>query len=110
MRLYVGNLPWTVTEQQIRDFFAPVPLAKVDLITDHETGRLKGFGFVEIKDAAAARQAISDLHRTDLGGRMAAVSEAIDKQRQQAPATREHDSGGKKRKGRDSDRGRRRDE
>jgi RNA recognition motif-containing protein len=75
-RIYVGNLPYSSTEDDVKDLFASYgPVASVHLINDRETGRPRGFGFVEMEDAAAD-QAIDALDRTDYGGRNLRVNEA----------------------------------
>lgn len=75
-RIYVGNLPFTATEEQVEQLFAAHgEVVSVALPTDRETGRPRGFGFVEMeKDAAAA--AIRALDGTDFGGRNLRVNEA----------------------------------
>ena len=76
MKLFVGNLPWSVTDQGLEEMFAPfggVDSAKV--ITDRETGRSRGFGFVEMEDDAA-RVAIEALNGSDDDGRQLTVNEA----------------------------------
>lgn len=74
--LYVGNLPFSVGDQQLQDKFSQfgsVNSAKV--ITDRETGRSKGFGFVEMANDSDADTAISQLNGTDFEGRKMNVSE-----------------------------------
>jgi RNA recognition motif-containing protein len=75
-KLYVGNLPFQTDDDQLRELFAQhgsVESARV--ITDRETGRSRGFGFVEM-DAAAADAAMQALNGSDLGGRPLRVNEA----------------------------------
>jgi len=75
--IYVGNLPFTVDSQEIEDLFAPFgSVTSVNLITDRETGRLRGFGFVEMGTDAEAEAAIEALNGTDLKGRTLTVNEA----------------------------------
>ncbi len=75
MRIYVGNLPFTATEDEVRALFSTHgSVDSVNLITDRETGRPRGFGFVEMNDGA--EEAISTLHQSDMGGRSLNVSEA----------------------------------
>lgn len=75
-KLYVGNLPWTTTEDDLRELFAPVGQThSAILITDRETGRSRGFGFVELENDAAD-QAISQLNGTEYGGRQLRINEA----------------------------------
>lgn len=75
--LYVGNLPHSTTETELRNVFeAHGPVEKVTLVTDRETGRSRGFGFVEMADAGDADKAIAALNGTDLGGRPLTINEA----------------------------------
>ncbi|MNK15828.1 RNA recognition motif [compost metagenome] len=76
-KLYVGNLPYTATEEHLADAFAECgTVDSVKIITDRETGRSKGFGFVEMSADAEAEAAISKLHGADYGGRAMTVTEA----------------------------------
>ena len=80
-KLYVGNLSFSSTEDDVRNHFAPYgEVLSVNLITDRETGRLRGFGFVEMDDAGAAA-AIQNLDGKELGGRTLKVNEAQEKPR-----------------------------
>ncbi len=73
-RLYVGNLPFSVTEEELRGLFeVHGTVESVSLITDRETGRPRGFGFVEVENGDAAIEA---LNGTELGGRTLRVNEA----------------------------------
>lgn len=75
-RIYVGNLPFSATEEEVRELFeAHGPVESVDLISDRETGRPRGFGFVQMDDAAAS-DAIAALDGTSMGGRSLRVNEA----------------------------------
>ena len=81
MKLFVGNLPWSVTDQGLEEMFTAfgsVDSAKV--ITDRETGRSRGFGFVEMA-AEGARSAIEDLNDSEVEGRKLTVNEARDRKR-----------------------------
>jgi cold-inducible RNA-binding protein len=76
-KIYVGNLPFTTTSETLSEVFARY--GKVNsskIITDRETGRSKGFGFIEMNDSKAADSAITDLHGSELGGRSLTVNEA----------------------------------
>ncbi len=77
-RLYVGNLPFSADENQIRELFAQNNRAvtEVKLITDRETGRPRGFGFVEMSTAEHAQGAISELNGHTMDGRALTVNEA----------------------------------
>jgi len=80
-KLYVGNLPFSATEDAIRTLFAPHgTVEKVSLITDRDTGRPRGFGFVEMSNADASR-AMQALNGQDMGGRPLKINEAQDKPR-----------------------------
>lgn len=75
-RIYVGNLPFSATEDEIRERFAEFgEVESVNLINDRHTGQPRGFGFVEMDDEAADK-AISALDSTDFGGRTLRVSVA----------------------------------
>ncbi len=76
-KLFVGNLPFSATDQTIKEAFSrcgTVESAKI--ITERDTGRSKGFGFVEMSSDAEASEAISKLNGTELEGRAMSVSEA----------------------------------
>lgn len=76
-RLYVGNLPYTAEEQQLRQMFAAFgEVVEVRLVTDRDSGQSKGFAFVEMSTDEAARNAIASLNGTQLGDRTLTVSEA----------------------------------
>lgn len=80
-RLYVGNLPFSATEDSLRALFSKHgTVEKVSLITDRDTGRPRGFGFVEMPNADASR-AIEALNGTDFGGRPLRVNEAQERPR-----------------------------
>jgi RNA recognition motif-containing protein len=80
-KLYVGNLPFTATDESVRNLFATHgTVEKVSLITDRDTGRPRGFGFVEMSNADAAR-AMQALNGTDYEGRSLKVNEAQDRNR-----------------------------
>lgn len=80
-KIYVGNLPFSATEDQVRALFsAHGTVESVSLPNDRETGRPRGFGFVEMNQADAAR-AIQALNGHEMGGRPLRVNEAQDKPR-----------------------------
>src|SRR5579863_2929879 len=80
-KIYVGNLPFSASEADVRTLFATHgTVESVSLPTDRETGRPRGFGFVEMSQADASR-AIQALNGQDLGGRPLRVNEAQDKPR-----------------------------
>jgi len=75
--LYVGNLPHSTTESELRTVFeAHGAVEKVSIVTDRETGRARGFGFVEMTNPAEADKAIAALNGTELGGRALKINEA----------------------------------
>jgi RNA recognition motif-containing protein len=74
--IYVGNLPFSASEDEIRDLFSPHgDVHSVKLINDRETGRPRGFGFVEMEDSSA-ESAIQALDGSTMGGRTLRVNEA----------------------------------
>jgi cold-inducible RNA-binding protein len=76
MRIYVGNLSYSVTREQLSQLFSPFgEVAEVHVVTDRDTGRAKGFAFVEMDDAGA-RKAISQLNGSALDDRTITVNEA----------------------------------
>lgn len=76
-KLYVGNLPFTSSEADLRSLFeSHGTVESVSVITDRETGRPRGFAFIEMADAASAQRALSALNGADLGGRSLRVDEA----------------------------------
>lgn len=80
-KLYVGNLPFTATEDAVRTLFAPHgTVEKLALINDRDTGRPRGFGFVEMSSADASR-AMQALNGKDFDGRSLKINEAQDKPR-----------------------------
>lgn len=76
-RLYVGNLPYTTNESELKDMFAAAgTVSSATVITDKFSGRSKGFGFVEMSSDAEADAAIEKLNGMDMGGRKLTVNEA----------------------------------
>ncbi len=76
-KLYVGNMPFETTQEQIRELFAQAgAVTEVSLITDRETGRLKGFGFVEMSTEEASTEAIKRFNGYTMGDRTLTVNEA----------------------------------
>jgi RNA recognition motif-containing protein len=75
--IFVGNLDFAATEASVRALFeAHGTVTRVSLVTDRDTGRPRGFGFVEMSDSAEADRAIAALNGSDLGGRALNVNEA----------------------------------
>ena len=88
-KIYVGNLPFSATDAEVRELFAAHgTVESVSIITDRDTGRPRGFGFVEMSRADASR-AIQNLNGKDLGGRPLRVNEA-----QERPARPKFGGGG----------------
>ncbi len=78
--LYVGNLPWNTTADELSEFFAPYGrVVNSRIITDRETGRSRGFGFIEVEEADANRMT-EELNGMDFGGRPLTVNEAKSRQ------------------------------
>jgi RNA recognition motif-containing protein len=81
-RIYVGNLPFTTNEQELSDLFGQHgAVESVRIVTDRDTGRSRGFAFVEMSTEEDAERALSSLQGTDFGGRTLTVSEARAPQR-----------------------------
>lgn len=79
--LYVGNLPYSSTSDQLKEFFSQAgEVASATVITDKFSGRSKGFGFVEMADADGAKKAIAELNGQEMDGRAIRVSEARPKE------------------------------
>lgn len=76
-KLFVGSLSWSVTDDQLRDFFTSIgKVVSATVATDRETGRSKGFGFVEMGSPEEAQAAIDKLNNQELEGRAIIVNEA----------------------------------
>ncbi|MDQ3928929.1 MAG: RNA-binding protein, partial [Chloroflexota bacterium] len=76
-KLYVGNLPYSVTEEELREMFSQVgEIADAAVVTDRYTGQSKGFAFVEMASDEAAQAAIQRFDGQDMGGRQLVVNEA----------------------------------
>lgn len=82
MNIYVGNLNWGMTSDDLYNLFAPYgEVASAKIVTDKfNNNRSKGFGFVEMGDDEAARKAISELNETDISGRKIVVNESAPRQ------------------------------
>lgn len=97
--LYVGNLPHSTTETELRTLFqSHGEVEKVSMVTDRDTGRFRGFAFVEMADAGEAEKAIAALNGTEMGGRTLTINEA-------KPKTDRPRGGGGGGRGRDDYRG-----
>ncbi len=85
MNIYVGNLPYSATEEELRTAFAAFgDVSRVNVIMDRDTGQSKGFAFVEMADNASGDAAIKGLNDTPMGGRNLKVNQA--KPRGERPA------------------------
>jgi RNA recognition motif-containing protein len=92
-RLFVGNLPFETSELDLRDLFGQSgQIIEVKVVTDRETGRSRGFAFVEMSNAEEANKAISELNGRDLGGRTLKVNEA----EARAPRAKQSAGGGRR--------------
>ncbi|PKL42012.1 MAG: RNA-binding protein [Candidatus Riflebacteria bacterium HGW-Riflebacteria-1] len=81
MKIYVGNLPYSATEEQLKAMFSKHgEVATASIIIDRDTGRSKGFGFVEMPDDSKAGQAIQALNEVAMDGRNLKVNEARPKE------------------------------
>jgi RNA recognition motif-containing protein len=77
MRLYVGNLPFSTTDDELKDLFGPYgSVIGASVVFDKMSGRSRGFGFVEFSSADEGNKAIEALHGKDIGGRALTVNEA----------------------------------
>jgi RNA recognition motif-containing protein len=77
VNIFVGNLAYIVTDQDLRQLFELYgAVDTIDVVTDRETGHPYGFGFVDMPERSTARAAIAGLHGTDLAGRALTVNEA----------------------------------
>jgi len=102
--LYVGNLPHNTTEAELRNMFeAHGAVEKISLVTDRDTGRARGFGFVEMSNASEADKAMAALNGTNLGGRTMIINEA--KPKSDRPRSGGQRFGGGGSRGRDDYRG-----
>lgn len=81
-KLFVGSLPWTVSDEQLKTAFeAHGQVVSAKVITDRETGKSRGFGFVEMEDETGASNAIQALNGSEIDGRSIVVSEAKPKKK-----------------------------
>lgn len=79
-KLFVGNIPYTVTSDTLREVFSKIgEVVDANIVTDRETGRSRGFGFVEMKTDDDAKRAIAELNESEIDGRKIYVSEAREK-------------------------------
>lgn len=77
MNIYVGNLPYSIDRDQLREIFAQYgEVRAARIVIERETGKSKGYGFVDMDNAEEANAAIAALNGTDIGGRKAVINEA----------------------------------
>jgi RNA recognition motif-containing protein len=82
MNIYVGNLSYGMSENELRDAFSEYgEVSSVSILMDRETGRSRGFGFVEMPNQSEAESAVMQLNGKDLGGRALRVNEARPRER-----------------------------
>jgi cold-inducible RNA-binding protein len=94
-RLYVGNLSFSVTSQSLEELFAPFgSVQSAQVVQDRDTGRSKGFGFVEMADDNAAQEAIRGLHEQEHDGRPLTVNEARPREERSGGGGRGYGGGG----------------
>src|SRR3954463_11961858 len=86
MNIFVGNFTWTTTEDELTQLFEPYGIVEsARIATDRETGRSRGFGFIEMPDATEAQAAIDGLHGTSQEGRLLTVNEAHQREERGGP-------------------------
>jgi RNA recognition motif-containing protein len=92
-KLFVGSLSWGVNDDQLSEFFSSVgTVASAKVIVDHDSGRSKGFGFVEMSNDEEAKAAVEKLNNAELDGRSITVSEA--RPREERPRNNNYGGGG----------------
>lgn len=80
-KLFVGSLPWETTDQELQDLFSKYgQVSRANVVKDRDTGRSRGFGFVEMDNDAEADEAMKNLNGSDMGGRKIVVNEARPKE------------------------------
>src|ERR1700730_14015038 len=95
-KLFVGNIPHSTTEAELRTLFEPHgKIDQVSVVTDRETGRSRGFAFVEMADSAEAEKAIAALNGKELGGRALNINEARPKTERGGPPRGGRPGGGR---------------
>ena len=96
MKLHIGNLPFSVGEEELKTLLAPYPTEELILIKDKFSGRSKGFGFATIADDEVAKKAIAELNGKDIQGRELRVSEARPMEERPERPRRSFDGGGRR--------------
>lgn len=97
MRLYVGNIPWSATDEELHALFSEFGDCSARIIKDKETQKSRGFGFVEYEDPANSVAAMETLHDTNFMGRNLVVNEARERERRPSNGNGHRRDGGKKR-------------
>jgi len=96
MKLFVGNLPFSITEDDLHNQFAALGnVVSAKIITDRDTGRPRGFGFVEMANVNEGRTAIAELNGREIDGRQIAVSEAKPQEKRDNNRSRGGGGGGR---------------
>jgi cold-inducible RNA-binding protein len=86
MRIFIANISFTTIEAELERLFAPYGrVDRAQIVTDRDTGRSRGFAFVEMPDATQAQAAIAGLNGTSLGGRQLTVNEAREREERGGP-------------------------
>ncbi len=99
MNIYVGNMPYSMTDAEVKDLFgAHGTVDAVRIVMDRESGRPKGFAFVEMNNADEASAAIEAINGTQVGGRALVVNEARPREDRPRPPRREGGFGGGRRR------------
>ncbi len=94
-KLYVGNMSYDTTDQQIRELFSQAgEISDISLITDRDTGRPKGFGFVEMATEEGAKEAIKRFNGHSLNDRTLTVNEARPREERSGGGDRDNRGGG----------------
>jgi RNA recognition motif-containing protein len=94
-KVYVGNLPFSATEDSLKEVFAQFgTVESVNIITDRYTGQSKGFGFIELSTKQEAAEAIGKLNNTEMDGRTLKVSEALPQAPRNSGGSRGYGGGG----------------
>ena len=95
MNIYVGNLSWSMSDEDLQNLFAPYGnVSSARILRDKMNGRSKGFGFVEMESNEEALAAINGLNQTDVGGRNIIVNESQPRPEGSRPPRREGGGGG----------------
>lgn len=95
MNMYVGNLSWTMSEDDLRNLFEQFgTVTSIKIVRDRETGRSKGFGFVEMENDTEAQNALSSLYDKEVMGRKLVINEAQERPQQKPGGFKKRSFGG----------------